>query len=227
MLRTVRAILKNNSTDLFTELGIGGGIMLLTSLVIVIALMLADDPRDAAQVPAIVWGVLAGIGCIVILIIGFLRMTAEYPMLLLFPLTRRAAVAGECVTIVLHALVIEAVIAVFGPLAFLLCGQISALPGLLAQVPRWGWCLCLLPPLAAMLLALFGGGVIARFGRRGGWVLYFLFLVPCWLASPLIEWFEQVTFTPAQLRALLAAAVAAVVLLPLLGLRWLLKAAVR
>ena len=227
MLRTVRAILKNDSTDLFSELGIGGGLALLTALVVVIALTLADGPRDGAQFPAIVWGVFAGIGCILILVIGVLRMTAMFPMLLLFPITRRAAVAGECASIVLHALAVEAVLAVFGPLVFLLCGQVSALPGLLAQVPWWGWLVWLLPPLAAVLLALFCGGTIARFGRRGGWFLYFFFLIPCWFASPMIDWFEQLALAPAQLQALLAAAAAAVVVLPVLGLRWLLRAAVQ
>ncbi len=227
MLRTVRAILKNDSADLWTELGIGGGIALLTALVVVIALMLAGGPVAAANVPSIVWGVFAGIGCVVILVIGVLRMTAVFPMLLLFPVTRRAAVAGECATVVLHALAVEAIIAVFGPFVFLLCGQVSVLPGLLARVPWWGWLLGPLPPLAAVLLALFCGGVIARFGRRGGWFLYFFFLVPCWFASPIIDWFEQLALSPAQLRALLAAAAAAVVLLPLVGLRWLLRAAVQ
>lgn len=224
MLRSIRAILKNNSVDLVSELGIGGGVMLLTALVVFIALMLAGGPTAAARIPAILWGVFAGIGCIMILIIGFVRMAAEFPMLLLFPLTRRAAVAGECVTIVLHALVIEAVIALFCPLAYLVCGQGVALPGVLAEVPWWVWPL---PPVAAVLLALFAGGVIARFGRRGGWTLYFLFLVPCWFASPIIDWFERFSFTPAQLRALGIVGIAALVALPLLGLRWLLRAAVR
>ena len=224
MLRSIRAIIKGNSTDLISELGIGGGAMLLTALVVFIALTLAGAPTNAANAPAILWGVFAGIGCIVILIIGFVRMAAEFPMLLLFPLTRRAAVAGECVTIVLHALAVEAVIVLFCPLAYLLCGQGAALPGVLAEVPWWAWPL---PPLAAVLVALFGGGVIARFGRRGGWFLYFFFLVPCWFSGPILHWFEQCALTPAQLRALLCAGAAAVVLLPLLGLRWLLRAAVR
>lgn len=224
MLRSIGAILKNNSADLLSELGIGGGIILLPALVVAVVLILTGEPTAIDRIPAILWGVFAGLGCIVILIIGFVRMASEFPMLLLFPLTRRAAVAGECATIVLHSLTVEAVIALFCPLAYLACGQGSALPGVLAEVPWWVWPL---PPLAAVLVALFGGGVIARFGRRGGWFLYFFFLVPCWFATPIMEWFEQLVLTPAQLRALGIVGIAALAALPLLGLRWLLRAPVR
>ncbi len=44
---------------------------------------------------------------------------------------------------------------------------------LIAMIPWWGWVLMLTLPLA---VGTFGGAVILRFGRKGFWVLYAIFM---------------------------------------------------
>lgn len=223
MLRSVRDILKNNAADLRTEAGFAAGIMLLVSAGIFVGLLVAGTPGAHVSAPPILFGVFGGLAILLMAVMGAVRFISEFPMLLQFPLTRRASVAGECAAVALHTLAVEALVFVMGRVIFVLYGQAEAWPALLAEVPWWLWAI---PAPLAVVVGLFCGGVVARFGRRGGWVLYFCCLFPMWFASPIIEWFEQFTFTPAQLRAMGIAGIAALAALPLLGLRWLLRAAV-
>lgn len=64
---------------------------------------------------------------------------------------------------------------------------------LLQGIPLWGWlALLVLPTLSGMV----GGAVILRFGRRGGWTLYALFMVVCLAPNVLNERFPGWAKTP-------------------------------
>lgn len=64
---------------------------------------------------------------------------------------------------------------------------------LLQGIPLWGWlALLVLPTLSGMV----GGAVILRFGRRGGWTLYALFMIVCLAPNVLNERFPGWAKTP-------------------------------
>lgn len=75
------------------------------------------------------------------------------------------------------------------------------------MIPAWGWLVAWLLPAGLGMLA---GALVLRFGRRAGWVLYFVFLAGCW--SPmLLE--DRIEKSP----AIRAAWEAVLPLLPVLG----------
>ena len=84
-------------------------------------------------------------------------------------------------------------------------------------IPVFVWPVCAVLPV---LLGLVWAGVLTRFGRTGGWVLYFLFIGGCfstdkWL-HPLAEQPWMVVFPVGVLAALAVC-----------GAKWLMKAAVK
>lgn len=58
---------------------------------------------------------------------------------------------------------------------------------IVSMIPAWGWLVAWLLPIGFGML---GGALVLRFGRRAGWVLYFVFLGCCWLPSMLEGWLE-------------------------------------
>lgn len=56
---------------------------------------------------------------------------------------------------------------------------------LLGYIPAMGWVALLLAPSSFGMLA---GAIILRFGRRGGWLMYFLFLGCCYLPAAGSDW---------------------------------------
>lgn len=83
---------------------------------------------------------------------------------------------------------------------------------ILAFVPWWGWVLMLTLPLA---VGTFGGAVILRFGRKGFWVLYALFMAVMLLPQLFtdayanqigmaMEWVVELTLQMPQLTCLLS-----------------------
>ena len=60
---------------------------------------------------------------------------------------------------------------------------------ILAYMPWWGWLLCWLLPMA---LGTAAGAVVLRFGAKGGWVLYMVFMALCLTSSWWMERLEPV-----------------------------------
>ncbi len=51
-------------------------------------------------------------------------------------------------------------------------------------IPIWGWILLVFGPV---MCGAFAGAIVARFGKIGGTIMYFVFLVSCFLPSFMIE----------------------------------------
>lgn len=159
-----------------------------------------------------------------------IRLGAEYSFLLQFPFSRRAVLAAQLSLQLGYGLLGQLTAALLtvlgGPLHRALYGP-AADPTPWLLTPWWAWPLTLVLPV---LLALFGGGVLQRFGRYGGLVLYFLFMAVCmttgnWL-HPLFRLGTALAEdAPALLAALAAVPAALLLALAGLGVHWLLRAA--
>lgn len=80
----------------------------------------------------------------------------------------------------------------------------------IGMMPPWGWFAALVLPVTTGLL---GGAIVLRFGAKGGWTLYALFLAACWLPGLIGDhfdsWFHDTLPAFLALLPWLAAAVAA------------------
>lgn len=59
---------------------------------------------------------------------------------------------------------------------------------ILAYMPWWGWLLCWLLPMA---LGTAAGAVVLRFGAKGGWTVYMVFMLICTTSSIWIDRLEE------------------------------------
>lgn len=229
MLRMIRGIVRVDLDDLKLELGIQGGAWLLGEIIqAVIVLVSVFGKGDVERVPAAgtAAAVYGAAGCMII--VNVARFVVEYQLHLRFPLTRRGALAGHLISMLAHdailgagALVWGGVGAVLHPLLYDRTG-LTILPTF-AHTPWFAWLILLLAPLPVALLA---GGIISRFGRAGGWLLYMLFMVVCLSLDQIIEFFENFGVHTNAWTLLAVGALGLAVLLALC-VRWLLKAAVQ
>lgn len=229
MLRMIRAVVKVDLSDLKLELGIQAGAWLLAEVIQgVIVFVSVFGKGDAERVPAAGTAAVVYGAAVCMVITNTVRCLVEYGLHLRFPLTRRGALAGHLASMLVHdavlcpaALVWAGVGAVLHPLLYGGTG-LPILPTF-AHTPWFAWLILLLAPLPVAVLA---AGIIARFGRTGGWILYGLFMVVCLSLDQIISFFESFgVHTNAWM--LLAGGALGLAVLLVLCVRWLLKAAVQ
>ena len=184
----------------------------------VTALMAAteDDPEALVLLP-VVGMILTAVLCCVQ---GAVYLCSNFPLLLQFSASRRGLLAGLCLHI-LRMTVLAEIIAAAAIMALDVMNHgffpQFAVGELWQCIPVFVWPVCAVLP---MLVGLVCAGIISRFGRIGGWVLYFLFMGGCfsvdkWL-HPLAERPWMVVFPVGVLAALAVC-----------GVKWLMKAAVK
>lgn len=224
MLRMIRAVVKADVEDFKLELGIQAGAWLLAEAITLIVVHLAGDAvtAPAAGTAAVVYG-----GLLCIAITDVTRFMMEYGLHLRFPLTRRGALLGHLAAMLVHNAVLAAGALVWAGAGAILHPLLYAGMGLritptFAYTPWFAWLILLLAP---QMLAVLIVGILTRFGRVGGWVLYALFMIVCLSLNQIIDFFESFGVW-ANAWMLLAGGALALAVLLVLCVRWLLKAAV-
>lgn len=225
MKRMISACLRFEAPDLWLAVPAALFPVLVSE---VTALMAAteDDPEALVLLPG-VGMILTVVLCCVL---GGVYLCSNFPLLLQFSASRRGLLAGLCLHIlrmtVLAEIIAAAAIMALGAVnhGFFpqfavgeLCFPQFAVGELWQCIPVYVWPVCAVLP---MLVGLVWAGVLTRFGRTGGWVLYFLFIGGCssvdkWL-HPLAEQPWMVVFPVGVLAALAVC-----------GVKWLMKAAVK
>ena len=216
MKRMISACLRFEAPDLWLAVPAA----LFPVLVVeVTALMIAateDDPEALVLLPG-VGMILTVVLCCVL---GVVYLCSNFPLLLQFSASRRGLLAGLC----LHILRMTVLAEIIAAAAIMALGAVNhgffpqfAVGELWQCIPAYVWPVCAVLP---MLVGLVCAGIISRFGRIGGWVLYFLFMGVCfsvdkWL-HPLAEQPWMVVF-PVGVLAVLAVC----------GAKWLMKTAVK
>lgn len=182
------------------------------------ALLAAADGDSEALLMLTALGMLLTV--VLCCVLGVAYLCSNFPLLLQFSASRRGLLAGICLHI-LRMTVLAEIIAAAAIMA--LCAVNHgffpqfAVGELWQCIPVYVWPVCAVLP---MLVGLVCAGIISRFGRIGGWVLYFLFMGGCfsvdkWL-HPLAEQPWMVVF-PVGVLAVLAVC----------GAKWLMKTAVK
>ena len=203
MKRMISACLRFEAPDLWLAVPAA----LFPVLVVeVTALMIAateDDPEALVLLPG-VGMILTVVLCCVL---GVVYLCSNFPLLLQFSASRRGSLAGLC----LHILRMTVLAEVIAAAATIALGAVNhgffprfAVGELWRGIPVFVWPVCAVLPV---LVGLVWAGVLTRFGRTGGWVLYFLFIGGCfstdkWL-HPLAEQPWMVVFPVGVLAALL------------------------
>ena len=176
-----------------------------------------DDPEALVLLPGVVGMILTVVLCCVL---GVVYLCSNFPLLLQFSASRRGLLAGLC----LHILRMTVLAEIIAAAAIMALGAVNhgffpefAVGELWQCIPVFVWPVCAVLPV---LVGLVWAGVLTRFGRTGGWVLYFLFIGGCvsvdkWL-HPLVERPWMVVFPVGVLAALAVC-----------GAKWLMKTAVK
>ena len=153
-------------------------------------------------------------------VLGGVYLCGNFPLLLQFSASRRGRLAGICLHVLRMTVLAEGIAAA----AITALGVVNhgffpmfTVGELWRGIPVFVWPVCAVLPV---LVGLVWAGVLTRFGRTGGWVLYFLFIGGCvsvdkWL-HPLAEQPWMVVF-PVGVLAVLAVC----------GVKWMMKAAVK
>ena len=129
------------------------------------------------------WYCCPGVGMILTVVLccvlGVVYLCSNFPLLLQFSASRRGSLAGLC----LHILRMTVLAEVIAAAATIALGAVNhgffprfAVGELWRGIPVFVWPVCAVLPV---LLGLVWAGVLTRFGRTGGWVLYFLFIGGC------------------------------------------------
>ena len=182
------------------------------------ALLAAADGDSEALLMLTALGMLLTV--VLCCVLGVAYLCSNFPLLLQFSASRRGLLAGIC----LHILRMTVLAEIIAAAAIMALGVVNhgffpqfAVGELWQCIPVYVWPVCAVLP---MLVGLVCAGIISRFGRIGGWVLYFLFMGGCfsvdkWL-HPLAEQPWMVVF-PVGVLAVLAVC----------GAKWLMKTAVK
>lgn len=220
MHRTIRAVLGYTRDDFKWLLPVLAALVLLCEGLGLIAFR-TGDPGDA---PLLVVGILLGMLFLVDAILAIVYLSVQFSLFLSFSSTRQGLVAG----ILLHCLRLNLV-----QLAVALAvGTVDALVRrfLTGYGPfPWEWIPWLVWPAVLLLplwVGLFLGGLVQRFGAKGFWAAYLVFILT---TSTMSQWVhgaaDLLALVPWQ--ALAAAGFALLVGLTWLGLHWLGRAAVK
>ena len=182
------------------------------------ALLAAADGDSEALLMLTALGMLLTV--VLCCVLGVAYLCSNFPLLLQFSASRRGLLAGIC----LHILRMTVLAEIIAAAAIMALGAVNhgffpqfAVGELWQCIPVYVWPVCAVLP---MLVGLVCAGIISRFGRIGGWVLYFLFMGGCfsvdkWL-HPLAEQPWMVVFPVGVLAALAVC-----------GAKWLMKTAVK
>lgn len=222
MLRIIRSVVRVDLGDLKLELGIQAGGWLVGEILVFLLMRLAGD---MAEVPALGTAFALYGALLCMLITDTVRFWGMYALYLRFPLSRRASLLGHMASMLTHnttlaagALFWAGVGAVLHPLLY--AGTGLPVTPTLAYTPWQAWLTLLLAPLPVGLLAC---GITTRFGRKGGWGLYVVFMMFCFSMNNIINYFDSFV-APDNWWLLLAGGAIALVLVLALCVRWLLRA---
>lgn len=126
-------------------------------------------PGIAAMGYTVVMGLLVTVG----------RVTLEFKTGVQMSVPRRRMLAATAALSAATALETLALAWVLNRLWLILFGRFMAEPvDVLGMMPLWGWLAALVLPVTTGLLS---GAIVLRFGAKGGWTLYALFMAACWL----------------------------------------------
>lgn len=220
MNRTMLAVLRYTRPDLKWA-ALGTALLGLFGEVLGVFVTVMGEPEAVSM---LIVSILLGGGLLMNLICAILYLFTNFPLLLAFSATRRGLTAGLAVHCLLFTALQVGTAFLWGTASTLVHSPLTgAAPDLPWQWIPWPvWPLLLLAPL---LLGLFFGGMVQRFGRRAGWVLYALFLLSCGTTS---SWLPALTdHLPASgYRPLMLGGTALMLALGLLGVHFLQRARV-
>lgn len=220
MHRTIRAILGYTRNDFLWMLPVLAVLIALCEGLGAIAVV-TGDPEDA---PLLAMGLLLGFLFLVNTILAIVYLSVQFSLFLSFSSTRRGLVAG----ILLHCLrlnLLQLAVA-------LLAGTVDALVrrALTGYAPLpWEWIPWPVWPAALLLppwIGFFLGGLVQRFGVKGFWGAYLVFMLGTTTNS---RWLHPAAelFRPLGWQIPAAALLAALAALTALALRWMRRAAVQ
>ncbi len=220
MNRTIRAVLHYTVEDLKWVLVVtlilglfGEGLGLAATLL--------DEPEDAGKM---VVGTMLALSFLISMILSIVYLANQFTMFLSFSATRWGLTAG----ILLHGLRIS----VLQTAIALVWGTADALVrrALTGSYPLpWEWIPWVIWPLALLLpvwIGLLLGGLLQRFGAKGFWCAYAVFMIG---TTSLSQWLDAAVdfLRPVPWQAPAAAAVVVIAGLAALSLRWMQRAIVK
>lgn len=219
MHRTIRAVLGYTRDDFKWLLPVLAALVLLCEGLGLIA-FLTGDPGDA---PMLVVGILLGLLFLVDAILAIVYLSVQFSLFLSFSSTRQGLVAGillHCLRLNLVQLVVALVVGTVDALARRALTGACPLPW--EWIPWPVWPAVLLLPL---WIGFFLGGLVQRFGVKGFWAAYFIFMVA---TTTMSQWVHPVAalFQPLGWQLPAAALLVALAALTVLALRWIRQAAV-
>lgn len=221
MNRTIRAVLRYTAEDLKW--------VLLVSLILGLfgeglglAAMLLGEPEDAGK---LVLGVMLGIGFLVSMILAIVYLANQFTMLLSFSATRLGLTVGTLVH-VLRISLLQIVFALLWGTADTLVR--SAVTGVSYPLP-WAWIPWEIWPLALLLpvwIGLLLGGLLQRFGAKGFWCAYAVFMIG---TTSISQWLDAAVdfLRPLPWQGLAVAGAAIFLGLAALSLHWMQRAIVK
>ena len=214
MKRIISACLGFEATDLWLVLPAA----LFPAVVGEIAALLtaADGDSEALLMLTALGMLLTVVLCCVL---GVAYLCSNFPLLLQFSASRRGLLAGICLHIlrmtVLAEAIAAAVITGLGAVNHRFFPAFSV-GELWRGIPIFVWPVCAVLPV---LVGLVCAGVATRFGRTGGWVLYFLLIGGCFSVD---KWLHLLVEQP----WMVVFPVGVLAVLAMCGVKWLTKAAV-
>lgn len=220
MNRTMRAVLHYTAEDLKWVLVVSL-ILGLLGEGLGLAATLLGEPEDAGKM---VVGTMLTISFLVSIFLSIVYLANQFTMFLSFSTTRRGLTAG----ILLHGLRISvlqtAIALVWGTADALVRRTLTGNSPLPWEWIPWGiWPLALLLPVWIGLLL---GGLLQRFGAKGFWCAYAVFMIG---TTSISQWADAAAdfFRPVPWQTPAAIAVVVIVGLAALSLRWMQRAIVK
>lgn len=220
MNRTMRAVLHYTAEDLKWVLVVSL-ILGLLGEGLGLAATLLGEPEDAGKM---VVGTMLAISFLVSMILSIVYLANQFTMFLSFSTTRRGLTAG----ILLHGLRISvlqtAIALVWGTADALVRRTLTGNSPLPWEWIPWGiWPLALLLPVWIGLLL---GGLLQRFGAKGFWCAYAVFMIG---TTSISQWADAAAdfLRPVPWQTPAAIAVVVIVGLAALSLRWMQRAIVK
>lgn len=219
MHRTIHAVLGYTRDDFKWLLPVLAALVLLCEGLGLIAFQ-TGDPEDA---PLLVVGILLGMVFLVDTILAIVYLSVQFSLFLSFSSTRQGLVAGillHCLRLNLVQLAVALAVGTLDALARRALTGACPLPW--EWIPWPVWPAVLLLPL---WVGFFLGGLVQRFGVRGFWGAYFVFMVG---TTTISRWLHPAValFRPLGWQLPAVALLVFLAALTVLALRWIRRAAV-